>query len=279
MNFESKYIEFKTQLTDELEKDVVAFLNTQGGIIYNDISEKTARYSGLDRIDLIENHEFGYCLLDKATKQLLEKAALENRTVMRITAKEWEEKRLWNEVALREAIINAIVYNDYMREMATEIESFAERIEITLYGSLSEGLNKEEFFQGFSGSRNKEIMRIYKDFDLVEQLESGVPLILQAYDEKCFYFSENFIRMIFPTIQQTTSQVTDLLNIMEGEMNWIEMQNKLNLQDRKHFFVAYLQPALENEFIAMKFPKTPNNPRQRYCITEKEQNFKANKKQ
>jgi hypothetical protein len=38
-------------------------------------------------------------------------------------------------------------------------------------------------------------MRIYRDMDLVEQLVSGVPRILQSYEEECFYFSENFICM------------------------------------------------------------------------------------
>jgi hypothetical protein len=27
----------------------------------------------------------------------------------------------------------------------------------------------------------------------------------QVYNENCFYFSENFIRMIFPTMQQTAT--------------------------------------------------------------------------
>jgi ATP-dependent DNA helicase RecG len=43
-------------------------------------------------------------------------------------------------------------------------------------------------------------MRIYRDMDLVEQLGSGIPRILQTYGEECFYFSENFIRMSFPAV-------------------------------------------------------------------------------
>ncbi len=46
-------------------------------------------------------------------------------------------------------------------------------------------------------------MRIYRDMDLVEQLGSGVPRILQSYGEECFYFSENFIRMSFPAEKVT----------------------------------------------------------------------------
>jgi ATP-dependent DNA helicase RecG len=41
-------------------------------------------------------------------------------------------------------------------------------------------------------------MRIYKDLDLVEQLGSGIPRILESYPRECFKFSDNFLRMSFP---------------------------------------------------------------------------------
>lgn len=63
---------------------------------------------------------------------------------------------------------------------------------------MPEGLDEKEFFEGYSIPRNKEIMRIYRDLDLVEQLGSGLPRILKSYDKSCFYFTENHIRMILP---------------------------------------------------------------------------------
>lgn len=41
-------------------------------------------------------------------------------------------------------------------------------------------------------------MRIYKDLDLVEQLGSGIPRILESYSKECFKFTEHFLRMSFP---------------------------------------------------------------------------------
>ena len=43
---------------------------------------------------------------------------------------------------------------------------------------------------------SKEIMRIFKDLDLVEQLGSGIPRILQFYKKEFFQFSENFLRIV-----------------------------------------------------------------------------------
>ena len=159
----------------------------------NNISVKLAKYSGDTRVDLAESNEYGYVSLVKATKRVLDKIDIENHTLTQITARERKEKRLWNAIALREAIINAFVHNDYTREIAPKFEIFNDRIKITSTGSLSEGLSESEFFEGFSVPRNKELMRIYKDLDLVEQLGSGIPRILESYGKECFHFSDNFL--------------------------------------------------------------------------------------
>ncbi len=130
-------------------------------------------------------------------KQELDKLELENRTTTIITSKERQDQRLWDAIAIREAVINTIVHNDYTREIPPKFEIFPDRIEITSAGSLPEGMSQEEFFEGYSIPRNKEIMRIFKDLDMVEHLGSGVPRILRAYPKNCFKFTANFLRMTF----------------------------------------------------------------------------------
>ncbi len=46
---------------------------------------------------------------------------------------------------MREAVINAIVHNDYTREVQPKFEIFADRIEITSAGALPESLSQTEF--------------------------------------------------------------------------------------------------------------------------------------
>ncbi|MDD4729767.1 MAG: ATP-binding protein [Dysgonamonadaceae bacterium] len=164
----------------------------------NGISIKVAKYSGTDRVNLIENNEYGYCSIIKATKQILDKLELENKTSTQITSKERIETKLWDAVAVREAVVNAIVHNDYTREASPKFEIFSDRLEIISAGGLPEGMNENEFFEGFSIPRNKEIMRIFKDLDMVEYLGSGVPRILRTYSKENFKFSQNFLRMVFP---------------------------------------------------------------------------------
>ena len=91
----------------------------------------------------------------------------------------------------------AIVHNDYSREIPPVIEIFSDRIMITSTGSLPQSLSKEEFLSGISAPRNKEIMRIFKDIQLVEHLGSGVKRILEKYDESVFDIVPNFMRVTF----------------------------------------------------------------------------------
>ena len=129
----------------------------------NGTSIKLAKYSSLDRADLIENNEYGYCSLIKATNAVLDKLEIENKTFAQITSRKRIENRLWDAIAIREAVINAMVHNDYTREIPPKFEIFPDRLEITSYGGLFEGMTKEDFFSGLSLPKNKELMRIFKD--------------------------------------------------------------------------------------------------------------------
>lgn len=115
-----------------------------------------------------------------------------------------------------------MVHNDYTYELAPKFEYFIDRFEITSYGGLPEGLSEDEFFDGVSIPRSKEIMRIFKDMELVEQLGSGVPRILQFYGKECFKFSDNFIRMSFP-MEQVTEQVNKNDGVNNGVNKLVEI--------------------------------------------------------
>ena len=180
-------------LSDDRKYNYVAYLLSDN----NGISIKVAKYQGTDRVELIENNEYGYTSLIKATKSVLDKLEIENTTFAKITSKERIETHLWDPIAIREAVINAIIHNDYTNEIPPKFEIFDDRLEITSAGSLPFGITKEEFFSGISNPRNREIMRVFKDLEMVEQLGSGVPRILRAYSKESFIFTQNFTRMVF----------------------------------------------------------------------------------
>lgn len=267
----------------------------------NGCSIKVGKYRGTDRVDLIENEEYGYCCLVKATKAVLDKLTIENRTFTQITAKERLERKMLNPAALREAVINAIVHNDFTREVPPKFELFSDRLEITSVGSIPAGLSQEEFFMGYSIPQNKELMRVFKDLEIVEQMGSGIHRILQAYPQSIYQFSQNFIRVVLPfaegfvesqsdtpeateqaTMQatmQATVQVTmqadeheqKLLAFCQTPKTREQIQQHLGLKNRDHFRKSILNPLLEAGKLALTIPDKPTSPKQRFITVQNSQ--------
>lgn len=189
-----KFAESLELLTPEGKYNYVAYLLADE----NGVSIKVAKYAGSDKVDLIENEEYGYCSLIKATHQVLEKLKIENVTKARVTNTKKVEKNLIAPIPMREAVINAIVHSDFSREIPPVFEIFSDKMVFTSYGGLVPGQSKEDFFSCSSMPRNRELMRVFKDVGLVEQLGSGMSRILKEYDKSIFHISEHFIKVEFP---------------------------------------------------------------------------------
>jgi predicted HTH transcriptional regulator len=260
----------------------------------NNTSIKVAKYRGLNRVHLIENNEYGHCSLIKATKAVLDKLEIENKTASTITAKERIDRRLWNAVALREAVINAIVHNDYSREAPPKFEIFADRIEITSACALPEGLTPAEFFEGYSIPRNKELMRVFRDLELVEHLGSGLPRITEFYGPECFRFTENFLRITFaasgpvyeeeateqveaPVTQEPESRLESrlesklaakvILLLNDSALGKLALAQGLGHQVVSGELNKQIRRLLGSGLIEYTLPDKPNSRLQQYCLT------------
>lgn len=220
-------------LTDADEPNYVAYLLADE----NSMSIKVAKYAGVDRDILVANNEFGFCSLLKATDQVLDKLKIENNVSSEITYKRRIDKPLWDERAMREIVINAIVHNDYYtNEVPPKFEIFSDHIEITSAGRLPVDMTKEEFFGGISSPRNKELMRVFRDVDMVESLGSGLKRIQKVYTKEIFSFTTNFIRTTIPfhsqklindpEFEHTFGNVNDELGRINGRINLSELTQR-----------------------------------------------------
>ncbi len=131
---------------------------------------------------------------------------------------------------------------------------------------------------GYSVPRNKELMRVFKDLEMVEYLGSGVPRILRKYPRSIFTFTPNFVRIIFPFEKsldggQTTltDQATDQDDRLERVLQFctvprsrMEIQEFLGLKHRRSFKETVLQPLLESGLLIQTVPDKPSSPKQRY---------------
>ena len=280
-------------LTEEGELNYAAYLLSDE----NGNSIKVAKYAGLDRIKLIENEEYGYCSLVKATKAVLEKLKIENKTFAKITYEKRLERKLLAPAAIHEAVINAIIHNDYSNEVPPKFEFFADRLEITSAGGIPQGLSEEDFFMGYSVPQNKELMRVFRDLEMVEQLGSGIPRILAYYPKSIYHFSANFIRLVLPFAEgfealtaqatgqdedsinkglsdyeeataQATAQVDMLILFCSESRPMKEMMDHLDLSHRTNFRDNILKPLLESGRLQRTLPDTPSSPKQRYIASK-----------
>ncbi len=163
----------------------------------NDISIKVATYSGNDAYDLIESEEYGYCCLIKAAKNVINKFDLVNKTFTKITSEDRKEVKMFDNISIKEAITNAFVHTLWEREYPPKFEIFNDHIAISSTGGLPLNVSKEDFLKGFSAPTHPELMRVFKDLELVEQLGTGITRILKSYSKDVYEFSDNFIRVNF----------------------------------------------------------------------------------
>ena len=180
--------------TDDGKFNYVAYLLADN----NSISILFGKYEGTNSVNLIENEDFGNCSLIKATKNILNKIKLENKIFTKIEYPERKEIKMYDYDAVREAVVNAIVHNDWSNEYSPKFEMFSDKLVISSNGGIQESTSKEEFLQGFSLPKNKELMKVFRDLDLVEQMGTGIIRILESYDKSSFEFFPNFIRVTFP---------------------------------------------------------------------------------
>ena len=189
----------------------------------NTISIRFGKYKGTNAVDLIENEDFGNCSIVKATKNILNKIEIENKIFTKIEYPERKEIKMYDFAAVREAVVNAIVHNDWSNEYAPKFEMFSDKLVISSNGGIQPSTTKEEFLEGYSLPKNKELMKVFNDLDLVEQMGTGIIRILQSYDKKSFEFFPNFIRVTFPfnknKFMEETEEIAELTETQKSIIN------------------------------------------------------------
>ncbi len=202
---------------DQGKFNLVAYLLSDN----NTIPIRFGKYNGPEVYELIEKKDFGCCCLVKTVKNILDFLKNENKIYTKIEYPERKEIKMYDYDAVREAAINALVHNDWTDEFAPKFEIFSDKIVISSHGGLQENVTKKGFFEGKSHPRNPELMKVFCDLELVEQMGTGIRRILKSYDKKCFNISRNDITVSFPFNRNTFEYKED--KIKNDEFTEIEL--------------------------------------------------------
>lgn len=221
----------------------------------NNISIKLVKYVGTNKLELLENMEYGNRCLITATQKLLDRLDVENTTYAKIEYFGRKEQEKIDSKALKEAVINAVVHNDYSYGNSPIVELYSDRVEITSAGGLPQELSQEEFLEGVTAPRNKELIRVFKDVELIENIGSGVLRILDAYDKSCFKFMEHFLRVSFkykenPFEYENNTQKNGVLNgVLSGVLNYDK-----NITEKEKYIIEQIikNPNISQKDIAIE---------------------------
>ncbi len=84
-------------------------------------------------------------------------------------------------VALREALINALIHRDYINQgRDIKVGVYDDIVNIVSPGSYPNGINQADIESGRSDARNRVVANVFKELGLIEQWGSGIARIKKS---------------------------------------------------------------------------------------------------
>lgn len=183
-----KNIGIVAQYEDQIEPTVAGMMifSKKQPQDYDDLSRymvRCVRYRGnsastpiLDQLDV-----FG--TLDTQVDTVLNFIERNVKTEAKIVRSKREERLEYPFLALREAIVNALVHRDYSNKGTyVQVTIYGNRIEITNAGTLPPGVTIENL-KNAQFSRNNVIAQVMRDLDYMEEFGRGIDLIYSQMSE------------------------------------------------------------------------------------------------
>lgn len=250
-------------------------------------------YRGREKVDILDKKDFTGNIVANIDNALL---FVKRHTKVRLKIEHLQHEEIpdYPEVALREAIVNAVCHRDYFDQRANvQIDVFADRVVISNPGGLPSGLSPEEFGTK-SVARNPRIASLLHRIDYIEKVGTGIMRIRQAVAEHGGTELElrynDFFTAIFrfktqgvghleapdgaqseaQSRAQSRAQSLQVLLVLarEGEASAKGLAEKLGLQSKTGALKRTLQDLLVQQQIEYTIPGKPSSRLQQYRLTE-----------
>jgi ATP-dependent DNA helicase RecG len=167
----------------------------------NNIPFIFVKFKGRNKASISERSNYGYGCLITTYMKIKNRLQAENVNVTDTTVRPREDIYLFDDDAVNEAVINALVHNDWTLT-EPQISMFEDRLEILSHGGLPAGMDEAQFFEGISKPRNMTLMRIFLSIGLTEHTGHGIPTIVSKYGKDVFEITDNTIRCTIPFDQR-----------------------------------------------------------------------------
>lgn len=172
----------------------------------NNIPFIFVKFKGNNKASISERSDYGYGCLITTYIKIKNRLQAENISISDTTVRPREDIYLFDYDAVNEAVINALVHNDWTLT-EPQISMFEDRLEILSHGGLPTGMTETQFFEGISKPRNTTLMRIFLNIGLTEHTGHGIPTIINKYGKDVFEITDNYIRCTIPFEKRVLNSV------------------------------------------------------------------------
>lgn len=137
-------------------------------------------FAGTDKTTILDSTDITD-YLPRAAKEAIRFLQRNTRRGLVVQGAQHTEDWEFPLVAVREAIVNALVHADYaQRGSPLKLAILSDRIEIDNPGGLPPGLTLDDIRRGVSKLRNRVIGRVFHELGLIEQWGSGIQRMTDA---------------------------------------------------------------------------------------------------
>ena len=175
-------------------------------------SIKFAIFQGTDKLIFKDRKELGGSLFTQLT-DAYKTIDFYNSTKATFHDLLRTDERDYQEDAVREALLNAIVHRDYSFSGSTFINLYSDRLEIISLGGLVSGLSLEAAMLGASQTRNEKLASLFYRMKLIEAYGTGISKIISCYKglpvQPKFENVEGAFRVTLPNIHEQELSAED----------------------------------------------------------------------
>lgn len=251
----------------ELKEKTLGLINSDGvytnlALLLSDqcpFSIKAAVFDSDDKSRFVDRKEFDGSLLKQAD-DAYNYLTLNNKNHGDYKGILREDKFDYNNLVLREGLLNAIIHRDYALNGSILISIYANKIEYISIGGLVSGMTYNDMMLGVSRSRNEKLANVFFKLRYVEAYGTGIEKIQGDYEHSGasprFEVSDNGFLLVLPNKSNVSVRkkiMTDLERIYDfirenGKATRAEIQEELGFKLTKTRNIL-LQLEQENKII------------------------------
>jgi ATP-dependent DNA helicase RecG len=272
------------------------FRRNDGDVVFEHSAVVCALYKGITKVHILDAQRYNSDLVSNIDNAVL---FLKRNLRTRYEIKTIRRKEILElpEIALKEAVVNAVCHRNYFEKGANiMVEIFDNRVEITSPGGAPSGISNQNFGR-ISIRRNPIIASLLHRIDYVEKMGTGIGRIREAVAEtgaeEPIFENDTFFRVVFKRPEMGTNENAGMYNLLKedaseqvneqvgeqvimmlkglltGDRSKQELLALLGLTKSYGNYARHIVPLLDKDYIRMTKPDKPTSSAQKYRLTAK----------